>query len=601
MLNPLRSWAPSVALLTLTPLASAQADFGELTQRANEFFGLESSQLQVVPMLEQPGTVQALVQIGSEHVMLDLEHHSVLAPDFKLWAQVEDGSLEAVTPAPESTFRGEVVGMPGSKVAGSLHDDGLYARIILPGDNEFWLEPIMGRVEGASPRQHVLYQANDVLESSHTCAAEALRPVQIPDATPGAFSGTALNVAELGCDADFEYYQDYGSSTSNVQNRITSIINTMNLQYESEVQITHQITTIIVRTSSNDPYTTNDAGGLLNQFRNEWLQNQGGVQRDVAHLFTGRNLAGSTIGIAWLNAVCSSFGFGLVESDFSGAFVCVTDLSAHELGHNWGADHCGCQSFTMNSFITCANQFNPNATIPDIISFRNAINCLSIDNPIDPPVAAFFGTPLTGEAPLTVNFTSQASGQVDSHLWFFDILDSSTATNPQYTFTEPGTYFISLEVVGPGGSDSEFKSDYITVTPPTGGNEGTYYVSFLTTTNLPGVGNVRDEDIAAYDVQTDTWSRFFDGSDVGVTGDVNALHVSDDGSILMSFNQPIDIPGLTGGPNGISIDDSDVVRFTPTSTGGNTSGSFEFVFDGLGRRPDLERRGHRRYLRVPGR
>ncbi|MGY8757528.1 MAG: zinc-dependent metalloprotease family protein, partial [Phycisphaerales bacterium] len=80
-----------------------------------------------------------------------------------------------------------------------------------------------------------------------------------------------------------------------------------------------------------DPYTATDAGTFLDQFRTEWNNNQGSVQRDVAHLFTGKNLSGGTIGIAWLGVVCDNYGYGLVESDCCGSFGCTTDLSAHEL------------------------------------------------------------------------------------------------------------------------------------------------------------------------------------------------------------------------------------------------------------------------------
>ena len=115
----------------------------------------------------------------------------------------------------------------------------------------------------------------------------------------------------------------------------------MNLQYEPEVGITHSITTTLVRTSSNQPYTSSDAGTLLDQFRSEWNSNQSSIQRDVAQLFTGKSIIGGTIGIAWVGAVCTSFGYGMVESDFNGNFASATDLSAHELGHNFGLHHAG--------------------------------------------------------------------------------------------------------------------------------------------------------------------------------------------------------------------------------------------------------------------
>ena len=201
-----------------------------------------------------------------------------------------------------------------------------------------------------------------------------------------------LTTAELACDADYEYFQHWGS-VSGVQTRIESVINTMNLQYERDVSITHAITTIIVRSSSSDPYSRKGASQLLNQFRAEWNSNQSGVVRDVAHLFTGRALTGSTIGIAWVGTVCNlGYAYGLVESDFTSNFSCVTDLSAHEIGHNWGAGHCSCSNYTMNASITCSNVFNPSGTIPTINSYRDSQTCFGTVEPPADPVSIHVGS-----------------------------------------------------------------------------------------------------------------------------------------------------------------------------------------------------------------
>ena len=92
---------------------------------------------------------------------------------------------------------------------------------------------------------------------------------------------------------------------------------------------------------------------------------------------------GGIIGIAWLGVVCQSvdfpsqgYGYGLSQSDFNGNFNSATDLTAHELGHNWNADHCDCPSHTMHRFSTSANVFNPTETIPAIASFRDSATCL---------------------------------------------------------------------------------------------------------------------------------------------------------------------------------------------------------------------------------
>lgn len=87
--------------------------------------------------------------------------------------------------------------------------------------------------------------------------------------------------------------------------------------------------------------------------------------------------------------------------------------------------------------------------------------------------------------------------------------------------------------------------------------------------------NYRDEDILLYDGATNRWQLYFDGSDVGVANaDLDAFALLPDGSILMSFDRPIQFPTL-----GL-VDDSDLVKFMPTQLGSTTSGVFEFFFDG---------------------
>jgi len=197
------------------------------------------------------------------------------------------------------------------------------------------------------------------------------------------------------------------------------------------------------------------------------------------------------------------------------------------------------------------------------------------------PVAGFTGTPTSGTAPLNVSFSDASSGSVSSWSWTFGDGGTSTAQNPSHTYSSAGTYTVSLTATGPGGSDTATLTDYITVTDPPSGN--VVYMTFLTNTVVPGVGTVRDEDVVAYDTATGTWSLYFDGTDVGIgAADIDAIHVRPTGEIVMSFQQStITVPGLIGGPGGgEAVDDSDLVVFFPISTGPNTSGVFQFLFDG---------------------
>jgi len=64
---------------------------------------------------------------------------------------------------------------------------------------------------------------------------------------------------------------------------------------------------------------------------------------------------------------------------------------------------------------------------------------------------------------LTVDFTDQSTGTVDSWNWDFGDGSSSTEQNPTHIYNDYRTYTVSLTVTGSGISDTETKTDYINV------------------------------------------------------------------------------------------------------------------------------------------
>jgi len=110
---------------------------------------------------------------------------------------------------------------------------------------------------------------------------------------------------------------------------------------------------------------------------------------------------------------------------------------------------------------------------------------------------------------------------------------------------------------------------------------GVVWMSFLTATTVPGLGTAENEDIVSYNPATGTWAWVFDGSDVGLSAlTIGGMARLSSGNILLSFTAAASIPGMTGGPSGTTLDDSDIVRFVPTTLGSTTAGSFVFYFDG---------------------
>jgi PKD repeat protein len=95
----------------------------------------------------------------------------------------------------------------------------------------------------------------------------------------------------------------------------------------------------------------------------------------------------------------------------------------------------------------------------------NTISNVSITGPLPPPVSDFSATPLSGEMPLTVQFTDLSTGVIATWLWDFknDGTATSPSQNPTYVYQESGTYTVKLTASNGGGSDSETKVAYITV------------------------------------------------------------------------------------------------------------------------------------------
>lgn len=382
-----------VALLVVGPaMASGAVDSGSVVSTApdpdlvNQVLNLSASTVVTLEVPDTPGqAIAVVVPIGGVEYTLDLQPHSVRAPGYQLLAQIEDGSLVQTKPGIVRTLRGTLVEVPGSIVAGSLLESGLKARIMFPNDSgSYWVERLADHFLGVEENLYVVYHSDDTLPGEGRCGNDGSLQIGGHEhggqaSGRGAACGTGLCTAELGIDADFEYFQDHGSSVPNTEAQIESVINTVNVQYETEVDITHEITAIIVRTSEPDPYTSSNPFTLLDQFVAEWQNNQGGIPHDTAQLFTGKNLNGNIIGIAFVGVVCTTFDFSVVESDFDPSFGCKTDLSAHELGHLWNADHCSCPQNTMNAVIPCANDFHDTFTVPDITSFRDSRTCLDGD------------------------------------------------------------------------------------------------------------------------------------------------------------------------------------------------------------------------------
>ena len=433
--------AQEIPVLQAPAAADQSIDFGLLGLTGGEFFRMD-----VDPGQGQPSELR--VPIRGEIRTLKLVPHSVRAPGFKLYESRQNGQLVEVDAGPVSTFRGTVDKQLDAIVAGGVMSDGVWATIVLGADEQYWIEPVAGRVTNVPTDLYVIYTTEQVRQTGAGCGVEEAQH-RIGERFGGyGERGATRYTAQVAVECDFEYFSLYGS-TALVNSRISLVYNVMNVQYERDVDVVHTLTNVTVNVVEPDPYNQGTTGGMLEEMRNFWNANRGGVNRDIAHLFTGKP-TGGVVGTAYIGVVCSgSFGYGVSQTEFNNFNLSsATDLIAHETGHNWNACHCGCASpaFTMNPLITSINRFGAVAddcgtnSIAAITGYRNSRSCLTVGSDsgplndacgaaaqIGPGTIAFSNIDATTDGPVNC-------GGIGSDIW--------------YTFTAPYDGVVTISTCG---------------------------------------------------------------------------------------------------------------------------------------------------------
>ncbi len=362
----------SLASTAFTAPALAQTP-AEVLEGAKRVLNLTDGAVVTLDIDRTFGRAVAIaVPIEGQLHTLELVPNSIRTPDYRLLEVGADGVARPAKAGVENSLVGRIADIPGSEIAGGMMPEGLYCTILMPDGSRYWIESIEGRVPGAPIGAHAIYRAGDIVRGGHECGGTIEPAPSFIPRTVFQPRNTTLYTATVACDADFDFWAEYGS-TSLVQARITLVINTMNLQFRRDVNIKHLVGTILVRTAAGAPYTSTFSTTLLTQFRTEWETNQTGITRQIATLFTGKSISdGNRIGLAWAaGQVCTDQAYCFVWSNFNRNLSSATDLSAHELGHLWGACHCACDSptrvgrYTMNPAITSINRFGPGGADSD--------------------------------------------------------------------------------------------------------------------------------------------------------------------------------------------------------------------------------------------
>jgi hypothetical protein len=224
----------TMALFGLTPcgVRLAKADLQSASTQNQE----PSFQSKTVFDLSRSGStsggITLHIPINGRNHLLDLHPVSVRSTSYRLLVQESDGSYRDLSPGPERTFRGRLHDIEGAQVAMTRIDEGWQGVILMPDRTRYWIEPA-GSAEGQEHSdRHIVYRSED---RARNTAPRMFVGEVVPDPDVGQTvtlaDATGIVVAELAIDADFEYFNRYGSIEA-VEAQISSIINTTNIQFD---------------------------------------------------------------------------------------------------------------------------------------------------------------------------------------------------------------------------------------------------------------------------------------------------------------------------------------------------------------------------------
>lgn len=350
------------------PLVQDQTRGGELSKHFRKYDVVRMDPAAAVAQIKNRGRL--VLKSSERDFDIQMTPHDIRSADYS--AQVIDaqGVRHPLPRTEVTTYKGQVKGSANAQVRMSLSDKGLEGAII-SRERRLFIQPARAFSKEARADEFVIYDAADLTKHEGSCGLELAEEVAAQqESTEEKVKGmvdfavsepnqplTTMKLARISTDADGEYVAAFGGA-SQANTQIQNILNLVDGIYQVEIGISFQIVQQNTWADQNtDPYTTTVAGDLLTQFRNHWNNNfaSGGPNapvRSLAHLFTGKNLDGTTIGIASFGVVCRTptFSYGLSQrfpTVGTGITAQTVVLTAHEIGHNFAGSHTNQESDTI--------------------------------------------------------------------------------------------------------------------------------------------------------------------------------------------------------------------------------------------------------------
>lgn len=319
--------------------------------------------------------------------------------------------------APIELYKGRVNGVDGSW-ARIANDDGQLRGMLWDGVELYVIEPV-AKLSDSLP--------SNIPVSADTTAIFRLKDVVMKPgaASCGTGSDTAVDITkgsdtygsllnelkgapaimqavgasrrlELSALGDMLFVNRYGTE-ARARSEILLRLNNVDGIFSQQLGVEIQVPSVDIGDSLS---ATTSPSSLLDELADLRKRSPNLNSRGLTHLFTGRDLDAETIGIAFLDGICSQrYGAGLTEASSRSSWT-ESLIAAHEIGHNFGAPHDGeadkvCADTPPESFLMSAKIFgnqNFSDCSLDVMRRRLTVSCVTALPPADIAVVADFGT-----------------------------------------------------------------------------------------------------------------------------------------------------------------------------------------------------------------
>jgi hypothetical protein len=353
-------------------------------------------------------------------------------------------------------LRGAVAGLPGSWVRLTETAEGVEGAIW--DGREFYavtrhenVAPFLTTPLAAAPDQTVVYRLSDLRDAlpANFCGDAPKTGVTALDQykamvdemqTGGVIGPSITRQIDISLIADAAFQQsEAGDPTAAMLARL----NIVEGIFSEQVGLLILATDIRLISPDADPFTSTKPSTLLEQLSKYRSSTAAVRARGLAHLMTGKDLDGTTAGIAYVRTVCERERAVSLSQRSYGTTVSAL-IMAHELGHNFGASHDGepgtpCAStaagFIMASSVTGYGTFSQ-CSIDTMKPVIAGASCVTPAEFADVTLESN-GHAVAGEAgvPFTLPFTVRSAGNV-------------SAADAQFTLTLPPSMSYALDSAG---------------------------------------------------------------------------------------------------------------------------------------------------------